>query len=113
MDSFGNIILDGQANASNMMCVSKASLGNLICTLPSSDIFFDGLNIPRIQSGSGLNIQSCKKNGEMSAMMFPCFVFILHIPLYPFLSVLMAILYHKLKYTPVYNFWTFLKPDKI
>lgn len=38
MDSSGNVILDGQANASNMMCVSKARLGGLICALPASDI---------------------------------------------------------------------------
>lgn len=38
MDSSGNVILDGQANASNMMCVSKARLGNLLCTLPVSDM---------------------------------------------------------------------------
>lgn len=38
MDSSGNMILDGQANASNMMCVSKARLGNLVCTLPASDM---------------------------------------------------------------------------
>lgn len=38
MDSSGNIILDGQANASNIMCVSKARLGNLVCTLPSFDM---------------------------------------------------------------------------
>lgn len=38
MDSFGNIILDGQANASNMMCVSKARLGDFVCALPSSDM---------------------------------------------------------------------------
>lgn len=38
MDSSGNIILDGQANASNMMCVSKARLGDFVCTLPASDM---------------------------------------------------------------------------
>lgn len=37
-DSDGNIILDGQANASNIMCVSKARLGDFICVLPSSDM---------------------------------------------------------------------------
>lgn len=37
-DSFGNIILDGQANASNIMCVSKARLGDFICSLSSSDM---------------------------------------------------------------------------
>lgn len=37
-DSSGNIILDGQANASNIMCVSKARLGSLICSLPKSDM---------------------------------------------------------------------------
>lgn len=30
--------LDGQANASNIMCVSKARLGEYICDLPSSDM---------------------------------------------------------------------------
>jgi mRNA interferase MazF len=34
----GNIILDGQANASNIMCVSKARLGDLVGTLPKSDM---------------------------------------------------------------------------
>ena len=38
MDSSGNVILDGQANASNMMCVSKARLGAFVCTLSSSDM---------------------------------------------------------------------------
>lgn len=38
MDSSGNVILDGQANASNMMCVSKARLGDLICVLSASDM---------------------------------------------------------------------------
>ena len=37
-DAGGNIILDGQANTSNMMCVSKARLGDLICSLPASDM---------------------------------------------------------------------------
>lgn len=37
-DASGNVILDGQANTSNMMCVSKARLGNLICSLPASDM---------------------------------------------------------------------------
>lgn len=37
-DSFKNIILDGQANVSNMMCVSKARLGDYICSLPASDM---------------------------------------------------------------------------
>lgn len=37
-DVNGNVILDGQANASNIMCVSKARLGNLICVLPQSDM---------------------------------------------------------------------------
>lgn len=36
-DTSGNIILDGQANASNMMCVSKARLGDFVCTLPLSE----------------------------------------------------------------------------
>ena len=37
-DSEGNIILDGQANTSNMMCVSKARLGDLVGTLPKTDM---------------------------------------------------------------------------
>ena len=36
--SNGEIILDGQANASNMMCISKARLGNYICTLSTEDM---------------------------------------------------------------------------
>lgn len=38
VDAAGNNILDGQANASNMMCVSKARLGDFVCTLPASDM---------------------------------------------------------------------------
>lgn len=30
--------LDGQANASNIMCVSKSRLGTYICDLPASDM---------------------------------------------------------------------------
>lgn len=37
-DTAGNVILDGQANASNMMCVSKARLGDLVGTLSKSDM---------------------------------------------------------------------------
>lgn len=37
-DSEGNIILDGQANTSNMMCVSKARLGDLVGILPKTDM---------------------------------------------------------------------------
>lgn len=37
-DASGAVILDGQANASNLMCVSKARLGNFICDLPTADI---------------------------------------------------------------------------
>lgn len=37
-DSSGNILLDGQANTSNLMCVSKARLGNHICDLSSGDM---------------------------------------------------------------------------
>lgn len=37
-DTNGNVILDGQANASNILCVSKARLGNLICELPNSEM---------------------------------------------------------------------------
>ena len=37
-DSNGVVILDGQANASNLMCVSKARLGDYICNLPASDM---------------------------------------------------------------------------
>ena len=38
IDTDGNIILDGQANASNIMCVSKARLGDYICTLSRTDM---------------------------------------------------------------------------
>lgn len=37
-DANGNIILDGQANISNLMCVSKARLGDHVCDLPSADL---------------------------------------------------------------------------
>ena len=37
-DASGAIILDGQANASNLMCVSKARLGDYVCDLPASDM---------------------------------------------------------------------------
>lgn len=37
-DAAGNVVLDGQANSSNIMCVSKARLGNLIGSLPSHDM---------------------------------------------------------------------------
>ena len=37
-DAAGNIILDGQANTSNMMCVSKARLSDLVGSLPKSDM---------------------------------------------------------------------------
>jgi len=37
-DSNGVVILDGQANTSNLMCVSKARLGNYICDLPACDM---------------------------------------------------------------------------
>lgn len=30
--------MDGQANTSNLMCVSKARLGDFICDLPNSDM---------------------------------------------------------------------------
>lgn len=32
------MILDGQANTSNMMCVSKARLGDLVGSLPKTDM---------------------------------------------------------------------------
>ena len=38
VDDSGNTVLDGQANASNLMCVSKARLGNYVCDLSSSDM---------------------------------------------------------------------------
>lgn len=38
IDTDGNIILDGQVNVSNIMCVSKARLGDYICALPRSDM---------------------------------------------------------------------------
>lgn len=37
-DVTGNVILDGQANASNMMCVSKARLGDFVCSLSKADM---------------------------------------------------------------------------
>ena len=37
-DITGNVILDGQANTSNMMCVSKARLGDFVGTLSKSDM---------------------------------------------------------------------------
>lgn len=37
-DSNGEIIIDGQANASNMMCISKARLGDYVCALSSADM---------------------------------------------------------------------------
>lgn len=37
-DAAGNIILDGQANASNMLCVSKARLGDLVGSLSKADM---------------------------------------------------------------------------
>jgi mRNA interferase MazF len=38
VDRFIDVILDGQANASNMLCVSKARLGDLVCTLPKDEM---------------------------------------------------------------------------
>ncbi|MEW4412473.1 type II toxin-antitoxin system PemK/MazF family toxin [Clostridium sp. AN503] len=38
VDASGNLILDGQANASNIMCVSKARLGDFVCTISSKDM---------------------------------------------------------------------------
>lgn len=38
IDSIGTTILDGQANTSNIMCVSKARLKDYICSLPMTDI---------------------------------------------------------------------------
>ena len=37
-DAEGNVILDGQANASNMMCVSKARLGGFVGSLSNTDM---------------------------------------------------------------------------
>lgn len=37
-DETGNVILDGQANASNMMCVSKARLGDFVGSLSKADM---------------------------------------------------------------------------
>ena len=34
----GTVVLDGQANVANIMCVSKARLGNYIATLSSSEM---------------------------------------------------------------------------
>ena len=36
--SDGTILLDGQANTSNIMCVSKARIGNYITSLPPTDM---------------------------------------------------------------------------
>lgn len=38
IDSMCTTILDGQANTSNVMCVSKARLGDYICSLPMTDM---------------------------------------------------------------------------
>lgn len=37
-NSTGNVILDGQANTANIVCVSKARLGDLIATLSNADM---------------------------------------------------------------------------
>lgn len=37
-DSDGNLLLDGSVNASNLMCVSKARLGNHICNLSAAEM---------------------------------------------------------------------------
>ena len=37
-DAAGNVILDGQANVSNMMCVSKARLGDFVSSLSKADM---------------------------------------------------------------------------
>ena len=47
LDSAGNVILDGQANTSNLMCVSKARLGNYICNLPNTDMIKIGEALAR------------------------------------------------------------------
>lgn len=38
IDSMGTTILDGQANTSNVMCLSKARLKDYICSLPMKDL---------------------------------------------------------------------------
>lgn len=38
LDASGNVILDGQANTSNLMCVSKARLGNYIADLNAAEM---------------------------------------------------------------------------
>lgn len=38
IDIKGNTILDGQANASNILCVSKARLGDFICELSNAEM---------------------------------------------------------------------------
>ena len=38
IDEKGDVILDGQANASNILCVSKARLGDFICDLPKCEM---------------------------------------------------------------------------
>ena len=37
-DSYGNKILDGQANVSNIVCISKSRLTKQICQLDSSEL---------------------------------------------------------------------------
>lgn len=37
-DAAGNVIIDGQANTSNIMCISKARLGNYVCDLSNGDM---------------------------------------------------------------------------
>jgi mRNA interferase MazF len=37
-DVSGSVILDGQANAFKMLCVSKARLGDLVCSLPKDEM---------------------------------------------------------------------------
>ena len=38
VDLNGNNILDGQANASNILCVSKARLGDFVCELSNEEM---------------------------------------------------------------------------
>ena len=37
-DENGNVVLDGQVNTSNLICVSKARLGDYICDISTSDM---------------------------------------------------------------------------
>ena len=50
IDVNGNIILDGQANASNILCVSKARLGDYICELSNRETYIEKIKNERNQA---------------------------------------------------------------